>query len=58
MIKILKHGETMKEGKCPYCKCVFEYGEGDLTAVFGTREIRCPECGQFICEEELQNETD
>lgn len=42
-MRILKHGNTNKIGKCYWCDCIFEYSFVDIDT--SNKTIKCPECG-------------
>ncbi len=61
-MKVIKHGNTIKEMTCPKCFCIFEYSEKDIenhsTNYFDPMYdcfmpytysiINCPECCSHI----------
>ena len=54
MIKVVKHGSTMRKTTCPNCHCEFLYQQGDvqlmerrINAYTSETEyvyVKCPEC--------------
>lgn len=44
-MRILKHGDTNRIGKCYWCDCIFEYGLIDINK--NDRTVKCPECGLY-----------
>lgn len=69
-MKILKHGNTVKEATCEHCGCIFQYCENDITterflaAPFTDYDldytwsdvIECPECKSYIILSDIQTE--
>lgn len=69
-MKILKHGNTVKEATCEHCGCIFQYCENDITterflaAPFTDYDldytwsdvVECPECKSFVILSDLQTE--
>lgn len=52
-IKIIKEGKIGKFTKtCPYCRCEFEYGQGDIKVDSNFSEydtyVICPCCGKHL----------
>lgn len=42
-MRILKHGNTNKIGKCYWCDCIFEYSFTNIRV--SDKTVKCPECG-------------
>lgn len=69
-MKILKHGNTVKEATCEHCGCIFQYCENDITtkrflaAPFTDYDldytwsdvVECPECKSYIILSDVQTE--
>lgn len=69
-MKIVKHGNTVKEMTCEFCHCMFEYCEKDiktkrfLAAPFTDYDldytwsdgVYCPECDSFIILNDVQTD--
>lgn len=69
-MKILKHGDTVKEVTCEHCGCVFQYCENDirtrrfLAAPFTKYDldytwsdvVDCPECKSCVILSDLQSD--
>lgn len=69
-MKIVEHGNTIKEMTCEFCHCIFEYCEKDiktkrfLAAPFTDYDldytwssgVHCPECDSFIILNDIQTD--
>ena len=63
-MKVLRHGDTMMNGKCPKCGCEFLYQKRDISYSYDRISmyeseleytyITCPECGRKIILEDLR----
>lgn len=58
-MRIIKQGKLIKQVKCDYCKCEFEYGAEDIKEDYDypygcfshsakQKYVKCPECGNKI----------
>lgn len=49
MVKIVKKPEEVKEVKCPFCGCVLEYSNTDVTFLKeDLSSIACPNCENIV----------
>jgi len=64
-MEILKHGNTVINGKCPKCECEFLYQKRDIEYSYDRINayeskleytyIICPECGKIIIIDDFRN---
>ena len=52
-MEIIKHGNTVINGKCPKCECEFLYQKKDIEYSYDISKLKytyiiCPECGKII----------
>lgn len=66
-MKILRHGDTMMNGKCPKCRCEFLYQKHDIEYSYDRINayeseleytyITCPECGRKVIIDDFRKDT-